>query len=114
VIVGLLASAGLAGPLPVQVLTFSVVSIALLLLFRARLLRWMQAMPQAPPNDTLVGEIAMATEPLPPGHVGRIELRGTVWSARNASPALINPGDRCRVVRVDGLLLDVTAEGARA
>ena len=114
VIVGLLTSVGLAGPLSVQVLGFSVLSVGLLALFRARLLRWMQGDPQAPAIDTLVGEIATAVEPLAPDAVGKIELRGTSWSARNASVATISPGTRCRVVRVEGLMLHVAPEGGRS
>jgi len=45
--------------------------------------------------------------------VGRIELRGTAWSARNAASLLLPRGVRCRVVSVDGLTLLVEAEGAR-
>ena len=35
--------------------------------------------------DSLVGEIAMPLDDIVPGAVGRAELRGTVWSARNAA-----------------------------
>ena len=58
-----------------------------------------------PPIDTLVGEIGIGrSKTLPPGAVGRVELRGTVWSARNAAAVRRSPrGARCRVVRVDGL-----------
>jgi len=53
-------------------------------LFRARLLQWMQGNPQAPAIDTLVGEIATTVEALEPHAVGKVELRGTSWSARNS------------------------------
>jgi membrane protein implicated in regulation of membrane protease activity len=114
IVVGLLASAGLAGPVPVQVLAFSVLSVALLALFRARLLRWMQRDPQAPPIDTLVGEIGTAIDTLAPDAVGKVELRGTSWSARNSSEDAIGAGARCRVVRVEGLMLHVWPEGGRS
>jgi membrane protein implicated in regulation of membrane protease activity len=39
--------------------------------------------------------------------MGRVELRGTVWSARNTGDAAIHAGQRCSVERVDGLTLDI-------
>jgi membrane protein implicated in regulation of membrane protease activity len=114
VVVGLLAGAGLAGPLWMQVLLFSALSVGSLLLFRTRLLRTFQLDPQAPAIDTLVGEIAVAAEDLAPGRVGRVELRGAGWTARNGSPAVLPRGTRCRVVRVEGLTLTVEPEGAHS
>jgi membrane protein implicated in regulation of membrane protease activity len=114
IIVGLLAGIGLAGPLTVQVLGFTVLSVALLALFRARLLRWMQGNPQAPAIDSLVGEIATTIEPLEPHAVGKVELRGTSWSARNASDSAIAAGRRCKVSRVEGLMLYVRPEGGHS
>lgn len=113
-VVGLLAAAGLAGPVTVQVLLFTVLSVLGLVVFRTRLLRVMQRTPQSPAIDTLVGEVGTASEDLSPGSVGRVELRGTQWSARNAAPVAIVRGTRCRVVRVDGLTVLVEPEGARA
>ena len=69
--------------------------------------------PQLPPVDALVGEIGQVMEDLPPAAVGRVELRGSAWSARNASAVPLSRGTRCRVVRVDGLMLFVEPEGAR-
>jgi membrane protein implicated in regulation of membrane protease activity len=112
-LVGLLAAANLAGPAWTQLLLFSALSIGLLLLFRARLLVWMQVDPQLPSVDALVGQVAVATGRLEPGAIGKVELRGASWSARNVSDSAVGPGGRCRVQRVDGLMLDVTPEGVR-
>jgi membrane protein implicated in regulation of membrane protease activity len=112
-IVGLLALFGIAGPAWVQMLLFAGLSVIGLALFRNRFQRWFQVDPQLPPVDALVGEIGQAMEDLAPGAVGRVELRGSAWSARNASSAPVSRGTRCRVVRVDGLMLFVEPEGAR-
>lgn len=112
IVVGSLATAGLDGPLWLQLLLFAVLSVTAILLFRSRLLRTFQRTPQQPPVDELVGEIGTARGDLPPGIVGHVELRGTVWSARNTSSTTLTSGMRCRVVRVDGLLLHVGPEGA--
>jgi len=103
---------GLAGPVWLQLLLFSVISVAALLLFRSPLLRMVQ--PESPADrDSPVGEVAIPLDDIPPGGVGRAELRGTVWSARNASPAAIARGVRCRVVKVERLMIHLEAEGAR-
>ena len=112
VIIGILGSIGLDGPPWLQWLLFSVLSVSSLLLFRNRLLTIFQRDPQLPPVDQLVGEIATASGELAPGAVGRVELRGAVWSARNESASLLTNGTRCRVLRVEGLMLHVGPEGA--
>jgi membrane protein implicated in regulation of membrane protease activity len=84
-----------------------------LLLFRSRLLRWLQGDPNRPPVDSFVGEISHATEDIAPGAVGRVEYRGSAWSARNTSNVVLPRGARCRVTRVEGLMLFVEPEGAR-
>ena len=112
-VVGLLARAGLAGPLWVQLLLFSGLSIGGLLLFRTRLLALVQHDPQAPSVDQLVGEIATVSGSLAPGDIGKVELRGSAWSARNESSTTLASGARVRVLRVEGLMLHVVPEGAR-
>ncbi len=112
ILVGLLASAGAAGSVGVQLLLFSVLSVASLVLFRSRLVKRFQGDPQAPPVDELVGELAVVTEELLAGGVGKVELRGTSWSARARSGAALVRGTRCRVTSVDGLTLIVEPEGA--
>ena len=113
IVVGLLSSGNLAGPVGVQVLLFSAISVGSLLLFRERLLGWFQTDPQAPAVDQLVGEMAVVIEEVAPGGVGKVELRGSGWSARTTSGAPLPRGARCRVTRVDGLMLLVEPEGAR-
>ena len=113
-IIGGLALFGLAGPVSLQVLMFSVLSIAALMLFRRPLMRWMNIDGAASEVDTLVGELAVPLEDMPPGAVGRAELRGTVWTARNRAPAMIARGQRCTVVSVDRLTILIEPEGVRA
>ena len=113
ILVGLLTRIDLAGPSSMQLLLFSVLSVGMLVIFRSRLLKWMQLDPQLPAVDALVGEVAVASGHLEPGAIGKVELRGSSWSARNVSGAAVGPGGRCRVLRVEGLMLDVTPEGVR-
>lgn len=107
--VGVLTRFGLAGPAWVEWLLFTLLSLGYVLIFRERLQKRVQA-PWSADVDSLVGELATPRERIRPGDVGRIELRGSSWSARNDSSTVIEPGQRCRVTRVDGLLLFVRPE----
>jgi membrane protein implicated in regulation of membrane protease activity len=60
--------------------------------------------------DSLVGEAATASEDIPSGGVGKAELRGTTWTARNSGTALLAKNTRCRVERVDGLTIWIRPE----
>jgi membrane protein implicated in regulation of membrane protease activity len=100
----------IAGPAWFQVLLFSVISVASLLFFRQRLLRQWQS-PGTPLDiDSLVGDTALALDDISPGAVGKVELRGTAWSARNNTSNVILKGSRCTVVRTDQLMLFVRPE----
>jgi membrane protein implicated in regulation of membrane protease activity len=112
VLVGMMAGLGVGGPGWTQLLVFAGLSVGLLVVFRARLLARIQVDPQLPRVDSLVGEIGTASAELAPGAVGKVELRGSSWSARNVSDRVLAPGMRCRVVRVQGLMIDVAPEGA--
>ncbi len=71
-----------------------------------------RAIRRATEIDQLVGEVAIVTDELQPGAVGKVELRGTNWSARTSTGAVLPRGTRCRVTSVDGLTLSVEPEGA--
>ena len=104
---------GLAGPVWWQLLLFSVFSVVALLLFRRPILKLVQ--PDGPTDvDSLIDEIAIPLDDIAPGAVGRAELRGTVWAARNGTGGVLTKGQRCRVVSVDRLMLFLEPEGARA
>ncbi|MEO8503641.1 MAG: NfeD family protein [Acidobacteriota bacterium] len=105
ILVGVLNLLGLAGGPGTQWLVFSVASILSALLFRQPLLaRFQRGMP-ARREPELVGEAAIALERIAAGDVGRAELRGTTWSARNVDSAALESGAHCIVDRVDGLVI---------
>ncbi len=117
IVVGMLAGTGLAMPLWLEFLLFSVLSVGTLLLFRGPLLARMHPQVPAAPVDSLVGETATCLDDAPAGGLGKVELRGTTWTARNDSDTALARGARARVVRVDGLTLWIRAEtptGGRA
>jgi membrane protein implicated in regulation of membrane protease activity len=106
--VGVLTRLGLAGDPWAQWLIFTVLSIVYLLVARGRLQARFSHQPAE--VDSLVGEIAVPRERIPPGAIGRVDLRGTLWSARNEAPVPLEPGQRSRVTHVDGLLVFVQPE----
>ena len=76
-------------------------------------MRWMQLDRPGSDVDSMIGETAVPLEDIDAGAVGRAELRGTVWSARNRANAAVRKGQRCTVVAVDRLMIFVEPEGAR-
>jgi len=107
--VGLLVGLQVISSLWLELALFSVLSVAYLLIFRDRLQHKFQ-MPPPPNVDSLVGVMAVVQERLLPGVVGRVELRGSMWSARNTSSVTLDAGQRARVAAVDGLTLAVVPE----
>ena len=62
------------------------------------------------PVDSMVGETATVLEPLAPQAMGKVTLRGTTWSARNAGTQSLEKNALAKIVRVDGLTLWIEAE----
>jgi inner membrane protein len=109
-VVGTLVGLGLGGPTWVQWLLFSAISVVSLFVFRPYLLRATRSQERTDPVDTLEGEVALPLEDLAPGAVGKVELRGTTWTAVNRDDRLLARGERCRVTRVEGLTLSIRAQ----
>ena len=103
--VGVVSGFGLTGPLWFELLLFSLLSIGALLVFRRKLIARFNK--EASAVDTMVGEVAVILEDIPPGETGRAEMRGTVWSARNRGETRLENGQRCPVEKVEGLVLFV-------
>ena len=114
VLISLMAALGAGTPVWVELLLFSALSVGSLLFFRSPLMRWMNIDGAGVDVDSLVGETGVTQQDIAPGEIGRIELRGTSWTARNSGATRLGVGQRCTVVRVERLTLFVEAEGARS
>src|SRR5918994_1952610 len=68
--IGALRFLDIAGPLWMQILLFSLISVAALMFFRRPMLRWLQLDASAGDVDSLVGEIATALDDIEPGAIG--------------------------------------------
>ncbi|HUQ88581.1 MAG TPA: NfeD family protein [Vicinamibacterales bacterium] len=107
--VGVLALLGVVASVPLQFVLFSVLSVASLAFLRGRV----QSRVRTPPSsnvDSLVGVVAMVQERMAPRAIGRVEVRGSMWAARNTSDVTLDPGQRALVAAVDGLTLAVVPE----
>ncbi len=109
-LIGLLELAGVIERDWVQWIMFPILALAALGIFRRPLLQWMRGS-SVDVVDSLVGEVAFPADPIAPGEHGRAELRGSTWAARNLDPSPLLRGQRCRVVAVRGLELDLRSEG---
>jgi membrane protein implicated in regulation of membrane protease activity len=102
----------IGGPLWFQLLLFSALAVASLLFFRNPLMRRLKLSAGADNLDTLATETGSVIDAMAPGANGRVELRGTSWSARNIGTTSLSTGARCIVVREERLTLLVKAEEA--
>jgi membrane protein implicated in regulation of membrane protease activity len=112
-VVGLLELAGVLEADAMQWALFSAVSVACLVFFRKPLLERMNRSEATGSVDSLVGELAVPAAAIPPGEHGRAELRGSMWVVRNVDVGAVSAGERCRVVAVRGLELDIRSERGR-
>ena len=109
--VGTVAGVGLVQAEWLQWLLFSGLAILSLLVCRGPLLAWIKTRDKELPTvDSMVGESALLLEDLMPSGTGKVELHGTTWTAHNAGPAILKKGQRCKVERIEGLTLWITAE----
>ena len=107
-IVGALAAFGLGGPLWMQALVFSALSVISLLTMRGPILRRMDARGlDADKIDSLVGQAVVLTEDIVPHGNGKGELRGTSWTVVNLGESTLSSGDTRTVEQVDGVKLFV-------
>lgn len=99
------------GPLPAgsDWALFGVLSIAGTAAFRRRVYESIRRTDGEVSQGT-VGEFAIASESIPPGGRGRVELRGTTWEGRNTGKHAIAAGERAKVVATHGLVLDLHRE----
>ena len=107
-IVGVLVALGVGGPLWLQALLFSALSVVSLLTLRGPILRRMNST-DGPTDqvDSIVGRQAMVLDGIAPQGEGKVELRGVPWTAHNDGNSPLTVGQTCTVHRVDGLKLYV-------
>ncbi len=108
-LVGFGAGVGLAGPLWLQWAIFGALALALLAGVRRQFYRRLRGAPAAG-FEPLIGETATVTDAIAPGGIGRAQLRGSDWTARNIGESPLDPGRRARVESVRDLVIELRAE----
>jgi membrane protein implicated in regulation of membrane protease activity len=91
-------------------LLFTGVAVAALVLLRRPLRAVLDRKAVKRPVDSLVGEAAVVLEEVAEGGAGKVEVRGSSWTARTAGGSSLAKGRRCRVERIEGLTLWVRSE----
>lgn len=100
-----LTGLGVTPGLDAQLLLFAVVSVGSMLLFRKRV-RYLFAH-SAKEYVEFIGDSVTVTQAIPAQGLGRVQYRGTEWSARTETGKTHQPGDGATIRRVDGIVLVV-------
>jgi membrane protein implicated in regulation of membrane protease activity len=106
--VALLVGFGVEMPLWAELMTFTIVSVVAIVVIRPILIRKLH-LDQKKIVDTFVGEQALALDDIAPAAIGKAEMRGTTWSARNIGETALIRGQRCVVTDIRGLEIQVRA-----
>lgn len=109
-IVGLVGLAGVESPYWLQWLAFAALSLISFLIFRKRLYRTLRGFATAEIPENVESERAVALEAIAPGGRGQVDLRGSRWTAQNTGARPIEAGAALRVLRAEGIVLQVRGE----
>lgn len=108
VCVGVLELMGLGLPAWGQWLSFGVLAVASMVLFRRKLYtRFRGGLPGF--DNSAAGTVVAVAEDVPRGGQTRVSLRGSQWTARNVGPAPIAAGGQARVTEMRGMTLEIEA-----
>ncbi len=108
-LIGLTSTFGILD-IRMQWIGFAVLSTALLVSAREWLRNKMLGRPGNAELENIIGQSAVPLDDLPAYGFGKAELRGTTWSAHNASHVRIQRGQRCKVMKINGLTLWIMPE----
>jgi hypothetical protein len=109
-VVGLLGLVGVDMPQWAQWLAFGVLAIVAMVGFRKRVYALVRGNAGHVEERLTLGDHVVIPSRLEPGQSGRVEYRGSNWSARNAGEQAIEAGREAVITQVDGLTLHVKAE----
>ena len=107
ILIGVVTGLGLGGPAWLQWLLFPIVSLTSAALFRPKLVQRLRPHSSSADIDDLSGQTAIASEDITQGAIGQVQMRASTWSARNLGPGDLTKGQRCRIERSVGIVLEV-------
>ena len=100
---------GLGAPLPIQILVFGAVSVALLIITRPLALKFLNDRVEKTNVDSLIGKTCIVTETIENlAAKGQVSVNGQTWTARSTDDEIrIDEGLKVEVVSVQGVKLIV-------
>lgn len=104
-IVGAISVGGLAAW--IQIALFAVLSAVFIGVLRKPLVERVRKTTRNADTPEFIGETARAVGPIPAGGEGKIELRGSIWNARNAGTSDLPENAACTIAARDGLSMVV-------
>ena len=106
---GAMITALCGGALWLQFVVFLVISVVLLISLRGFLRKYITPKQIKTNVDSIVGTEGLVTATIDNlASTGQVKLGGMEWSARSTSGEVIQPGERIRVDRVEGVKVFVT------
>jgi membrane protein implicated in regulation of membrane protease activity len=106
-LVGLLGLAGSTMPQWAQWLLFAALSIVTMVAFRKRVYAVVRGRGGQVEAPVTTGDRVRVPIRLEPGQSGRVDYRGSTWTARNVDDRAIEAGAEALISHVDGLTLHV-------
>ena len=90
-------------PFSWQILIFLVISAALLIFTRPLAIKKLKAGKEKTNVDSLVGRHALVTKQISEFEKGEIKINGVYWSAHTEGNTEMKEGDKCVIVRIEGV-----------
>jgi inner membrane protein len=106
IVVGLAGMIGIDLPIWMQWLSFAVLAVAAMFTIRKQLYEKLRSLKSAAPSPDVDARVLIKDE-LAPGRSGRVEYRGSGWTAVNIGERAIPAGTEVRIEAIDGLTLKV-------
>ena len=110
-VVGVLGLAGIVLPAWAQWLTMGLLAALLMVTFRKRLYERVRRVEGTVAERVAAGDRIRMNTRLGPGESGKVEFRGTSWSAINEDARPLELGEEAEIVGMDGLTLRLRKQG---
>lgn len=108
-VVGVLGLAGIVLPVWAQWLTMGLLAALLMVAFRKRLYERVRRVEGTVAERVAAGDRIRMNTRLAPGESGKVEFRGTSWSAINEDARPLELGEEAEIIGMDGLTLRLRA-----
>ncbi|HKQ83090.1 MAG TPA: NfeD family protein [Steroidobacteraceae bacterium] len=110
-VVGVLGLAGIVLPAWAQWLTMGLLAALLMVTFRKRLYERVRRVEGTVAERVAAGDRIRMNTRLAPGESGKVEFRGTSWSAINEDARPLELGEEAEIIGMDGLTLRLRKQG---